>query len=94
MLRLTGTLYGLKKKKKISFVQVIYVGAMSVYKQCTFSEALPFTAEDGEKVRLNVKHMIVKKDISLGLAILYKTHFKLVLCLTAVRAVALDLFDL
>lgn len=49
------------KKEKTSFVQVIYVGAMSMYKQYTFSEALPFTAEDGDKVHLNVKHMIVKK---------------------------------
>lgn len=82
-----------KKKKKISFVQVIYVGVMSVYKQGSFSEAWPFTAKDGEKVHLNVKHMIVKKDISVGLAIFYKTHSKLVLCLTAVRAVPC-LFDL
>lgn len=92
MLRLTGTLHRLKRKK-IPFVQVIYVGVMSVYKQGTFSEAWPFTDEYGEKVHLNVKHMIVKKDISLGLAILYKTHSKLVLCLTAVCAVPC-LFDL
>lgn len=69
-----------RKKRKISFVQVIYVGVMSVYEQGTFSEAWPFTARYGEKVHLNVKHLIVKKDISLGLTIFYKTHSKLVLC--------------